>query len=272
MSKINVIAEIGINHNGDFDIARKLIMSAYLAGFDYVKFQKRNPEKCVSEAQKKEIRRTPWGEMTYLEYKNRLELSKEDYIYIDHICEDLPIKWFASVWDEDSADFMRAFCTMVKIPSAKITDIPLLKYCRRHYEKVILSTGMSTENEIETAIHAGNPDVILHTHSAYPADVRELSLDYMTYLRNKYQFKEIGYSGHEFGLVTTFAAASMGAQWIERHITLDHDMWGSDQKSSVDPVGMVKLVRGIRDIERARGGNCPRIIRQSELEKRKALK
>jgi N-acetylneuraminate synthase len=274
MHKINLIAEIGINHNGDLNVARKLINVAALAGFDYVKFQKRNPDICVPEDQKNKIKILEDGtEVTYLEYKHRIEFTCEEYDKIDDYCSEAGIKWFPSVWDIDSADEMRFFTNMVKIPSALITDLKLLECCRAFYPKILISTGMSTEEEIEQAIKVGNPDVIMHCNSSYPTDVNELNFGYIKWLQEKYPTKQIGFSSHEFGLATTFAAAGAGVTWIEKHITLNRSMWGSDQSSSVEPVGLFKLVKGIRDIEKAlNSGYEERKVFNSEIEKRKVLR
>jgi len=271
-SRIKLIAEIGINHNGSIDVTKKLIKMAGLAGFDYVKFQKRNPDICVPERQKNIPKDTPWGEMSYLDYKKKIEFGIDDYILIDIVCKQNRLDWFASVWDLDSAAFMKQFCNIVKIPSALITHLELLKYCRENYDTVLMSTGMSTEAEIEKAVEVGDPDVIFHTNSAYPSPVKELNLKYINWLKLKYPDKQIGYSGHEFGLSTTYTAAGMGLDWIERHVTLDHEMWGSDQKSSIDPVGMIKLCRTIRDIEKSLTGNKKRVIFNSEKSKRESLR
>jgi N-acetylneuraminate synthase len=266
MSKINLIAEIGINHNGDLDICRRMLDLAVISGFDYAKLQKRTPELCVPEEKKAERKKTPWGEMSYLEYKKRLEFDADDYDHLIEYCGDR-IRLFASVWDPISAEFMAKYTGIVKIPSALITDLSLLKCCRELYHTVIMSTGMSTEEEIEQAVEAARPDVIMHTNSSYPAAYDELNLSYISWLQAKYPGREIGYSGHEYGLTTTFAAAALGATWIERHITLDHDMWGSDQSSSIDSVGSIKLVKGIRTIERALGAPAPRVVLASEQAK-----
>lgn len=268
-----IIAEIGINHNGDIDMAKKLIDIASVAGCDYVKFQKRTPDLCVPEHKKNEIKKgTPWGDITYLDYKKKLEFGKYEYDEIDHYCRERGIKWFASAWDIDSAKFLKSYCPMVKIPSAKITDIELLKYCRNNFETVIISTGMSTEEEIETAIKTGNPDIIFHTESSYPARYKDLRLEYINWLKRKYPDKSIGYSGHEYGLTTTYAAATLGVDYIERHVTIDHNLWGSDQLASVDPVGLFKIVRGVRDIEKALTGYGPRELSESEMPKLKDLR
>jgi len=269
--RTNIIAEIGINHNGEIEIAKKIITAAAVAGCDYVKFQKRTPDLCVPEAQKNKIRSTPWGEMTYLEYKKRIEFEKEDYLEIDSFCRLMGIKWFASAWDLNSLEFLREFSSMVKIPSALITNDELLVEARKMFDFLLISTGMSTEEEVEHAIEISSPDVIFHTNSSYPSKVSDLNLKYICHLKNKFN-RTVGYSGHEFGLVTTFAAIPLGAEWIERHVTIDRELWGSDQKSSVEPTGLIKLVKGIRDIESALGDSGPRTLRGEELEKKASLR
>ena len=268
---VKVIGEIGINHNGDLDLCKRIIDAAVLAGCDYVKFQKRNPDVCVPEEQKSKPKSTPWGEMTYLDYKYKVEFGKEEYDEIDRYCKEKGIGWFASVWDKDSVDFMSQYNNISKIPSALITNKELVEYARSKFDYLIISTGMSTEDEIEKAVEYSSPDVIMHTNSTYPSPINELNLEYITWLKNKYN-KEVGYSGHEYGLVTTFATIPMGVTWIERHITLDRTLWGSDQVASVEPAGLIKLVKGIRDIEKSLGGNSERKLLQSELSKRKSLR
>jgi len=269
---IKIIAEIGINHNGDLDITKKLIDVAVIAGCDYIKFQKRNPDICVPEAQKSKPKSTPWGEMTYLNYKYKIEFGTEEYDEIDRYCNEKGIEWFASVWDKDSIDFMTRYSKITKIPSALITDSELTKYARKKFDKLIISTGMSTEQEIDLCIANCNPDVIMHTNSTYPSPNNELNLDYIKWLKDKYSNKGIGYSGHEFGLTTTVASTLLGATWIERHITLDRTMWGSDQMASVEPQGLIKLVKSIKDVESARGGYGPRTVMGSELQKLETLR
>jgi len=269
--RVKIIAEIGINHNGSVDLAKKLIDTAVLAECDFVKFQKRTPDLCVPAAQKSRMRKTPWGEMTYLEYKKRMEFGFDEYREIDRYCAARGIQWFASVWDLPSVAFMRRFTNIVKVPSAMLTNDELLVACRTGFDLVILSTGMSTEAEIAHAVEVGQPDVIMHTNSSYPARVEELNLAYIAHLKAKYPHASIGYSGHEFGLVTTFAAAVLGAEWIERHITIDRTMWGSDQMASVEPGGLLKLCKGIRAIEAAMGDGGDRVIYESEYEKREML-
>ena len=272
-----IIAEIGINHNGDLKIAKDLILVAKAAGCDYVKFQKRNPDVCVPEEQKSKMRQTPWGEITYLEYKWRTEFGYEEYDEIDRFCKEIGINWFASVWDKSSVDFMMKYKTdlgiVMKIPSALITDSELCQYAREKADYLMISTGMSTEKEVRACISECDPDVIMHTNSTYPCPVDELNLNYIHWLKNWYPDKEIGYSGHEYGLVTTFATIPMGATWIERHITLDRDMWGSDHSASIEPSGLFKLVKGVRDIEAAL--SIPMMSRElfgGELSKQKSLR
>lgn len=267
-----IIAEIGINHNGSLDITKKLIDVAAIAGCDYVKFQKRTPDLCVPEHQKSKIRETPWGSIPYIDYKKKIEFEKQEYDEIADYCQKKGIEWFASVWDLPSVDFMSQYTTIGKIPSALINDNELLKYARKKFKTLLISTGMSTEEEVIEAVKVGDPDVIFHTNSSYPSNVDELNLNYIKYLKKMYPNKQIGYSGHEFGLITTFATIPMGAEWIERHITLDRTMWGSDQMASVEPHGLIKLVKGIRDIEKSLGTNGPRVLLKSELKKRDSLR
>jgi N-acetylneuraminate synthase len=269
---VKIIAEIGINHNGDLNVCKKIIDSAVLAGCDFVKFQKRNPDLCVPEEQKSKPKSTPWGDMTYLEYKHKIEFGKEEFDEIDRYCKEKNIGWFASVWDKDSVDFMSNYNSITKIPSALITNTELCKYARAKFDYLIISTGMSTEEEIENAVINCKPDVIMHTNSTYPSPINELNLNYITFLKEKYN-KEVGYSGHEYGLVTTFATIPLEVSWVERHVTLDRTMWGSDQVASVEPSGLFKLVKGIRDIELALGRkNSERILFEGELAKRKTLR
>jgi N-acetylneuraminate synthase len=268
---IKIIAEIGINHNGNVDLAKKIIAISASSGCDYVKFQKRTPDLCVPNDQKIKLRSTPWGEMTYLNYKKKVEFEEDEYQEIDSFCKKLKINWFASAWDLNSLEFLRKYSNIVKIPSALITNNDLIIAARKKFDFLLISTGMSTEEEIEKAVNLCNPDVIFHTNSAYPSKVSELNLNYISHLKKKYK-KIIGYSGHEFGLATTFATVPLGVEWIERHVTLDREMWGSDQKASVEPVGLFKLVKGIREIESALGHGGPRTLRFEELEKKKSLR
>ena len=271
------IAEIGINHNGDMDIAKRLIDIASAAGCDSVKFQKRNPDVCVPEDEKSKIRETPWGKMTYLDYKYKVEFGKEEYDEIDQYCKERKIDWSASPWDLDSLEFLLQYdIPYIKIPSAMLTNDELLIAARDTDKKVILSTGMSTRDEIDHAVvllkskivvepyyeRAGN-FVLLHCNSTYPAPIDELNLSTIKTLKERYNC-EVGYSGHEFRLSTSVAATYLGASVIERHVTLDRSMWGSDQLSSVEPQGLFKLMSGIRELEQARGDG---VIGVTESEK-----
>jgi N-acetylneuraminate synthase len=271
------IAEIGINHNGDMDIAKRLIDIASAAGCDSVKFQKRNPDVCVPEDEKSKIRETPWGKMTYLDYKYKVEFGKEEYDEIDVYCKERKIDWSASPWDLDSLEFLMQYdIPYIKIPSAMLTNDELLIAARDTDKKVILSTGMSTRDEIDHAVvllkskivvepyyeRAGN-FVLLHCNSTYPAPIDELNLSTIKTLKERYNC-EVGYSGHEFRLSTSVAATYLGASVIERHVTLDRSMWGSDQLSSVEPQGLFKLMSGIRELEQARGDG---VIGVTESEK-----
>jgi N-acetylneuraminate synthase len=272
MKKTKIIAEIGINHNGSLELAKRLIDAAVLSGCDYAKFQKRTPNICVPEHQKNKMRKTPWGEITYLEYKKKIEFEKEEYDELFDYVKDKPIEIFSSVWDIPSVDFMAQYGGVMKIGSASITDLKLCRHARDNADLLIISTGMSTEEEIDRCVKACNPDVIMHTNSTYPSPTQELNLRYIDWLRKKHPNKEIGYSGHEYGLVTTMATIPMGCTWIERHLTLDRTMWGSDQLASVEPQGFMKLVKGIRDLEAALGSGGPRACLGSENEKRRSLR
>lgn len=270
--KTKIIAEIGINHNGSLDNAKRLIDTAIVAGCDYAKFQKRTPEICVPESQKNVIRDTPWGRLKYIDYKKKIEFEKKQYDQLFRYIEDKPIEIFASVWDKKSVDFMSQYTDIMKVGSALINDLELCSYTRKKSNKLLISTGMSTEKQIEECIKTCNPDVIMHTNSTYPTPVKDINLGYINFLKDKWKNKEIGYSGHEYGLVTTFAAVALGCTWIERHLTLDRTMWGSDQMASVEPQGFIKLVKGIRDIENSLSGFGPRNIFDSEKEKLKSLR
>ena len=271
---VKVISEIGINHNGSMDLCKELIMLSKVSGCDYVKIQKRNPDICVPEHQKSKRRQTPWGEMSYLEYKYKIEFNEEQIKELVEFSKNIGITFFASVWDLDSVKVMAKYTNIVKIGSAKITDLELCRASREAFDFLIISTGMSTEEEIEACVEACSPDVIMHTNSTYPCPIEDLNLRYIEHLKQKYGDKaEIGYSGHEYGLVTTYASVAVGCTWVERHVTLDREMWGSDQKSSVGPEGLIKLVRGIRAIEKATQYKPgPRMQFEGENEKRKSLR
>lgn len=250
-----VVAEIGINHNGDLSLAKQLIDAAAEARCDAVKFQKRSPERCVPFAQRNVLRETPWGMMTYLEYRHRMEFDREGYLELIEHCRQRSIDWFASCWDEESVDFIESLSPVAyKIPSATLTHRDLLRRVRGTGRPMILSTGMSTMDQIESAVDVLGTErlIVCHSTSAYPCALPELNLRVIETLRQRFPCP-IGYSGHEVGLPTSAAAVCLGACFIERHITLDRAMWGTDQAASIEPHGFARLVRYIRDIEQAFG-------------------
>ena len=269
---VKIIAEAGINHNGDTNIAKKLIDVASSTGCDYIKFQKRNPDICVPEKQKNVPKSTPWGDMTYLDYKKKIEFETKEYDEIANYCERKKIKWFCSVWDLDSVSFMKQYCDITKIPSALIVNESLCKKARKENQELIISTGMSTEKEIEKAVEWCDPNIIMHTNSSYPSPVNEINVSYISWLSKKYKNKIIGYSGHELGLMPTVHAVAIGAQYIERHITLDKNMWGSDHKVSLEPDELQQLINYIKDIEDSIGSGGPRTLLQGEIDKLKTLR
>tara|TARA_B100000963_G_scaffold349061_1_gene357549 strand:+ start:29719 stop:30576 length:858 start_codon:yes stop_codon:yes gene_type:complete len=282
---VKIIAEIGINYaygndkSKFLDNAKKLIDAACVAGCNWVKFQKRTPDICVPDDQKNKPKRVPWREeeITYIQYKHDIEFGKKEFDEIDRYCQEKEIGWFVSVWDKLSVDFItdnnysNHGSFIMKIPSALITNIDLCSYAKDKSDFLIISTGMSTEEEVQKCIKTCKPEVIMHTNSTYPSPINELNLGYIKWLIKNTE-SEVGYSGHEFGLVTTMATIPIGATWIERHITLDRTLWGSDQMASVEPGGLIKLVKGIRDIEKAMSGYGPRKVIGSELEKMKSLR
>ena len=263
---ITIIAEVGINHNGDLNIAKRLIDVAVQSGCDAVKFQKRTPHLCVPMEQRHLMRDTPWGTMTYMEYRERLEFGHKEYSEIDSYCKEKGIQWFASCWDELSIEFIEFFNPpCYKIASATLTDDPLLKTLSATNRPLILSTGMSTLEEIRRAVSLldRNKLLIAHSTSSYPCKSEELNLRVICSLMEEFGVP-IGYSGHEIGLQATYAAVALGACFVERHITLDHDMWGSDQAASVAPNGFQRLVRDIRVLEKALGDGIKKVY-DSEL-------
>ncbi len=272
--KVFVIAEAGINHNGSLRLAKKLIKEAFTAGCEAVKFQKRTPELCVPKDQWHIERDTPWGRMTYIDYRHKVELSLNDYSEIDRYCKKLGIMWTASCWDEDSVDFIEQFdVPFYKAASASLTDFDLLNKKRSTGKPIMISTGMSTMKEIKDAVKfLGNENLLIaHSTSAYPCKPEELNLRMINTLERIFPGVPIGYSGHETGLSPTWAAVALGAVFVERHITLDRAMWGSDQAASVEPGGFKRLVENIRDIEKSLGDGEKRIY-ESELGQRLKLR
>jgi len=270
---VYIIGEIGINHNGDLALAKKLIDAAALAGCDAVKFQKRTPEICVPPEQRGILRETPWGMITYLDYRKRIEFGEAEYAEIDRYCGQRGIQWFASCWDEPSVDFIERFRPVCqKVASACLTDDGLLRKLRSTGKPVMLSTGMSTWEQIRHAVTLLDRDSLLiaHSTSAYPCKSEELNLNMIGTLRREFQCP-IGYSGHETGLQTTIAAVTLGASFVERHITLDRAMWGTDQAASVEPGGLMRLVRDIRVVESALGDGVKKVY-PSEIPVMKKLR
>lgn len=262
-----IIAEIGINHNGDVTLAKKLIDAAVSAGCNAVKFQKRTPQLCVPDEQKGLERDTPWGRLTYLEYRERVEFGQTEYEEIDNHCRQQGILWTASCWDRPSLDFLEQFRPPFhKVASAMLTNRDLLAAYASTGRPLVISTGMSTISEIDdAAAFLGDrvPWMLLHCTSTYPARPEEINLRVIDSLRDRYRCP-VGYSGHEVGLQISVGAVSRGADVLERHITLDRAMWGSDQAASVEPQGLQRLVRDIRVIETALGDGKKRVY-ESEL-------
>ncbi len=259
---VYVTGEIGINHNGDLANALALIDRAAEAGCDAVKFQKRTPRTCTPRDQWDVERDTPWGRMTYLDYRHRVEFGLAEYGAIDEHARGRGIAWFASPWDIESVEFLEDFdLPAYKVASACLTDDELLRRLRRTGRPVILSTGMSTMRQIRHAVEVlGSDNIVLaHATSTYPAPAAELNLRMIHTLQAEFPNVPIGYSGHETGLQTTLAAVALGAVFIERHISLDRAMWGSDQAASIEPPGLHRLVRDIRVISEALGDGVKQV-------------
>lgn len=256
-----IVAEIGINHNGDIEIAKKLIDLAFVAGCNAVKFQKRTIEIVYTIEELDKQRESPFGE-TNRDLKYGLEFEKTDYDIIDKYCREKGITWFASCWDEQSVDFINQFnVPCFKIASASLTDDALLIHTRSKGRPIILATGMSTIEQVDHAVDilGKNDLIILHSCSTYPAEYHDLNLKVINSFQKRYGLP-IGYSGHETGLPSSVAAVAMGACVIERHITLERSMWGSDQAASLGTSGIIRLVRDIRIAETAMGDGVKRVI------------
>lgn len=260
-----IVAEIGINHNGDIEIAKKLIDAAVKAGCNAVKFQKRTIDIVYSPEELARPRDNPFGK-TNGDLKYGLEFGLNEYMEIDKYCKSKYITWFASCWDEKSVDFMEQFnVPCYKIASPSLTDTNLLEHTRSKGKPIILSTGMSTLEQIDSAISVlGKKDlIVMHICSTYPSRNDELNLRVITTLKERYGIP-VGYSGHDVGLCTTVAAIPLGACVIERHITLDRTMWGSDQSASIEPQGFVRLVHEIKEVESALGDGIKRVLPEEE--------
>jgi N-acetylneuraminate synthase len=261
-----VIAEIGINHNGDVSLAKRLISVAVAAGCDAVKFQKRTPEICVPIAQRSQMRETPWGYISYMDYREKTEFGQAAYEEIDEHCREAGISWFASCWDEPSVDFIQRFnVPCYKIASATLTNDKLLSHTRSTGKPVLLSTGMSTLAEIDHAVEVLGREnlILLHAVSTYPAFYNELNLRAIHTLRERYKVP-VGYSGHETGIASSVAAVALESCVVERHITLDRAMWGSDQAASLEPSGLTRLIRDIRLVECSLGTGEKLVIEREQ--------
>jgi N-acetylneuraminate synthase len=260
---VYVIAEIGLNHNGDVELAKQLIDVAADAGAQAVKFQKRTPAISTPEHMKSQLRETPWGTMTYLDYRYRVEFDREQYIEIGDYATLRGLDWFASPWDEKAVEFLEDLSVVAhKVASASVTDIAMLEALAATGKPIILSTGMSTMEQIDRAVAVLGTDnlVILHATSTYPLPPEEANLRMITTLQDRFPGVPIGYSGHERGLQISIAAVALGAVMVERHITLDRTMWGSDHAASLEPVGFEHLVRDIRVLGEAMGDGVKRIF------------
>lgn len=272
--KTFIIGEIGINHNGDMKIAKELITKAKNAGFDAVKFQKRTVEQVYTKEFLDSYRESPWG-TTQRDQKNGLEFGKEEYDEIDRFCKEIGIEWFASAWDLDSQLFLRQYSLKYnKVASALLTNMELLKLIAEEKKMTFISTGLSTEEEIDRAVAVFKeyecPFVLLHCVSVYPLAEEDVNLNVMDYYREKYNCA-VGYSGHESGVLVSMLAAAHNAQAIERHITLDREMYGSDQKSSIEEAEMIELVKAVRRAEVINGSNR-KVISEQENAVRKKLR
>lgn len=269
-----VIAEIGINHNGDLAIAKQMIDAAVHARADAVKFQKRTPDVATPPEQQNQMRDTPWGYITYLEYRYKVEFDYDQYCEIDKYCREKGIAWMVSVWDEPSVDFMEKFDTPAyKIPSASLTDSKLIRKARATGKPLILSSGMSTMEQIRMGVEVAGMEklALMHCTSTYPCEPEELNLKMVETLQREFPSLPIGYSGHEVGLVPSAVAIALGACMVERHLTLDRAMWGSDQAASVEPGGFERLVKYIRVTEAALGDGVKKVY-ESEKGSMKKLR
>lgn len=270
--KIFIIAEIGINHNGNIDLAKKLIDAAVVAGCDAVKFQKRTVDKVYTKEYLDGPRQSPWGE-TQRAQKEGLEFSKAEYDIIDAYCREKGITWYASAWDIDSQKFLRQYdCKYNKVASAMLTKKALLEEIADEGKYTFIATGMSSYEEIDQAVEIFErhncPYELMHCNSTYPMPIEEANLKLISELAKRYQCK-VGYSGHETGTLVSVCAAAMGASSIERHITLDRNMYGSDQKASIEPYELCRLVKDIRDVEKILGDGRKILSTAEEEVKRK---
>lgn len=247
-----LIGEVGINHNGDLEIAKQIVEMAVKNGCDFVKFQKRNPDICVPDSKKHLLKETPWGVMTYLEYKKKIEFNKSDFYELDKFCKDLGVGWSASAWDDESQDFLKEFnLPFNKVASALNTKIDFIEKVASEKKLTFLSTGMATLSDIDNCVSVFKkyncPLILFHTVSTYPAKDSELNLAIISTLKKRYRLP-IGYSGHESAVTPSIIAAALGAVAIERHVTLDRTMWGTDQAASLEANGITQLSNALHRI------------------------
>ncbi len=273
--RICLVAEIGINHNGDIKLAKKLIDLAKKCDFDLVKFQKRTPDISTPQNKKNIIRHTPWGEMTYLEYKHKIEFGKKEFDQINAYCKKVKIDWFCSAWDIPSLEFLKKYNNKFnKVASAMLTNLELLKKISLQKKTTFISTGMSTYKDIDNAIKIFKKNkckfILMHSVSTYPCPETDLNLKMIPVLKERYKC-EIGYSGHEVSVGPSTFAIALGAKYVERHITLDRTMWGTDQSASLEHNGMMQLSALARKFENCIG-NGIKTISKSEKEKLKDMK
>jgi len=275
LEKTYLIAEIGINHNGDLNLAKKLIDASNASNWDCVKFQKRNPDVAVPEKQKNIMRDTPWGRMKYIDYKYKIEFEKKEYDYINSYCTEKPIDWSLSVWDLDSLEFAKKYkLPFIKIPSAMLTNDELLIETAKSGSPVILSTGMSSLEEVDNAVNLlfkySKSFALMHCNSSYPTKKEELNINIIQTFLERYDCT-IGYSGHEYDLEPTVLAVALGAKLIERHVTLSHDLWGTDQSASLEVHAMDLLFKRLDNIKTILGSKT-KIVTESELPIREKLR
>lgn len=268
MNKIFLVAEIGINHNGSLQLAKKLIINAKNAGFDAVKFQKRNPDICVPEHKKNEIKETCWGKITYLNYKKKIEFGKKEFDSIDKFCKKINIIWFASPWDVESNNFLKQYkLKYQKVASSMLTNFELIEEMSKENKIFLISTGMSDYKTIDKVVKIFKRKkrnfFLLHCVSNYPCKIEDLNLSLIKKLKERYKCK-VGYSGHETSVSPSLAAAVLGARVIERHITLDRSMWGTDQSASLEFNGMSQLVSLVRKYEKSYGNGIKKITKMEK--------
>ncbi len=269
MKKIFLIGEVGINHNGSLKLAKDIILAAKKFGFDAVKFQKRNPEISTPDNKKEDIRNTPWGSMSYLNYKKRIEFSEKQYIEIDKFCKKIDIEWFASAWDKDSVIFLRKFNLKYhKISSAMITNYELLDFIAKEKKTTFISTGMCKLIDVEKAVKIFKKNkckhILMHCVSTYPAKEEDLNLNMIKTLKDKFKC-DVGYSGHEKSVNPSLYAAVAGARYIERHITVDRTLWGTDQSASLELNGMALLSEMIKKIDNIMGDGKKKFLKEEKI-------